>query len=199
MFSPSRSGASRKGKSFSLRRRKRYSVTAMNALKLEEQHVKGLEKHILEITFGSTRRSTGAPRASNRYPRRRPPFDLFIRWKPLSEQPIGWDPDTNDGVRLNARPFMASDIPGGKKGAGLFRWKPNIQWGKDRGKEPISLRPKADFPWFWSWDEQSSDFLGSAEFDGNRWNGLHYSNKLKSRLRAVHCEQYTASYEEGEP
>lgn len=56
-----------------------------------------------------------------------PPFDLFIRWKPLAEQPIGGDSDINDGVRLNARPFMASDIPGGKKSAGIFRWKPNIK------------------------------------------------------------------------
>ena len=117
-----------------------------------------------------------------------PPFDLFIRWKPLAEQPIGGDSDINDGVRLNARPFMASDIPGGKKSAGIFRWKPNIKWGKDRGKEPISLRPKADFPWFWSWDEQSSDFLGSAEFDGNRWNGLHYTNKAKQVARVASQE-----------
>jgi len=44
---------------------------------------------------------------------------------------------------------MASDLPNGKKGAVIFRWKPNITWKKDRGKEPISLRPKSDFPWFW--------------------------------------------------
>src|SRR5690606_30297884 len=35
-----------------------------------------------------------------------PPYDIFARWKPLSEQPIGWQPDLNDGVRLNIRPFM---------------------------------------------------------------------------------------------
>jgi len=113
----------------------------------------------------------------------KPPFDLFIRWKPLAEQPIGWDPDINDGVRLNARPFMSSDLPNGKKGAGVFRWKPNIKWGKDRGKEPISLRPRPNFPWFWSWDEQTQDFLGGDEFDGNRWNDLHYTNKTKQAAR----------------
>jgi len=112
-----------------------------------------------------------------------PPFDLFIRWKSLAEQPISWEPDINDGVRLNARPFMASDLPNGKKGAGIFRWKPNITWKKDRGKEPISLRPKSDFPWFWGWDQQTLDFLGSDDFDGNRWNDLHYTNPAKQTAR----------------
>ena len=68
-----------------------------------------------------------------------PPFDLFVRWKPIEEQPIGWEPDINDGVRLNIRPFMAQDIPGGKKGAGILRAKPNIHWKKDRGKGTDSL------------------------------------------------------------
>ena len=35
-----------------------------------------------------------------------PPYDIFVRWKPLAEQPIGWNPDLNDGVRMNIRPFM---------------------------------------------------------------------------------------------
>ena len=30
-----------------------------------------------------------------------PPFDIFVRWKPIHEQPMGWEPDINDGVRLN--------------------------------------------------------------------------------------------------
>ena len=37
-----------------------------------------------------------------------PPYDIFVRWKPLHEQPLGWDPDINDGVRMNIRPFMTS-------------------------------------------------------------------------------------------
>jgi len=57
------------------------------------------------------------------------PYDIFIRWKPLSEQPIGWDPDLNDGVRLNIRPFIKANI---------LRKKPNIKWGVDRGKNPPS-------------------------------------------------------------
>lgn len=111
-----------------------------------------------------------------------PPFDLFVRWKPLSVQAIGWHPDINDGVRMNIRPFLAQDIPGGKKGAGLLRTKPNIKWEKDRGKEPV--RSKAEFPWFWSWDEVTQDFAGVGnEPDGNRWNDCHYSNAFKLAAR----------------
>ena len=105
-----------------------------------------------------------------------------MRWKPLSQQAIGWQPDLNDGVRMNIRPFMARDIPGGKKGAGVLRAKPNIKWDKDRGKEPT--RPKTEYPWFWGWDEKSPDFAGvGKEPDGNRWNDCHYSNALKRSKR----------------
>jgi len=70
-----------------------------------------------------------------------PPCDIFVRWKPIEEQPMGWDPDINDGVRVNIRPFMlVGDV--GKKGAGVLRDKPNIKWGKDRGKDP------PDAPWY---------------------------------------------------
>jgi hypothetical protein len=111
-----------------------------------------------------------------------PPYDLFVRWKPLSKQAIGWYPDINDGVRMNIRPFLAQDIPGGKKGAGLLRTKPNIKWEKDRGKEPV--RDKAEFPWFWGWDGQKQDFAGvGKEPDGNRWNDCHYTNEFKRKNR----------------
>jgi len=110
-----------------------------------------------------------------------PPFDIFVRWKPLSEQPIGWEPDINDGVRMNVRPFLASDLPGGRTGAGILRCKPNIKWTKDRGKEP--QRPKTDYPWFWSWNETTEDFRGGEVFDGNRWNDCHYTNKAKQAAR----------------
>ncbi len=112
-----------------------------------------------------------------------PPYDLFVRWKPLSQQAIGWHPDLNDGVRMNIRPFLAQDIPGGKKGAGLLRAKANIKWEKDRGKEPV--RSKAEFPWFWGWDGVTPDFAGvGKEPDGNRWNGCHYGNPVKHSARA---------------
>ncbi len=53
------------------------------------------------------------------------PYDIFVRWKPLEKQPIGWEPDLNDGVRLNIRPFVE---------AGVLRSKFNVKWGVDRGK-----------------------------------------------------------------
>lgn len=55
------------------------------------------------------------------------PYDVFVRWKPLEQQPISWDPDLNDGVRLNIRPFVE---------AGVLRSKFNLKWGVDRGKNP---------------------------------------------------------------
>ncbi|QBQ53364.1 Eco57I restriction-modification methylase domain-containing protein [Nitrosococcus wardiae] len=104
-----------------------------------------------------------------------PPFDLFVRWKPLEEQPMGWEPDINDGVRLNIRPFMAQDLPGGKKGAGILRAKPNIHWKKDRGKEPT--RDQAQFPWFWK----------DGKFTGERVNDVHLTlaEKRASREEAA--------------
>ncbi|MBW7892576.1 MAG: type II restriction endonuclease subunit M, partial [Chitinophagaceae bacterium] len=64
------------------------------------------------------------------------PYDIFVRWKPIDQQPIGWDPDLNDGVRLNIRPFMEADV---------LRKKPNIKWGTDRGKNPPN-KDKEKFP-----------------------------------------------------
>lgn len=55
------------------------------------------------------------------------PYDIFVRWKAKHEQPIGWEPDLNDGVRLNVRPFVE---------AGVLRAPFNIHWRKDRGKNP---------------------------------------------------------------
>jgi hypothetical protein len=114
-----------------------------------------------------------------------PPYDLFVRWKPLHQQPVGWEPDIDDGVRVNIRPFMtAKPLSARGKNACILRVAPKIKWDKDRGKEPT--REKADFPWFWGWDESTQDFAGGKEFDGNRWNDLHYARaaKLAARERA---------------
>lgn len=100
-----------------------------------------------------------------------PPFDIFVRWKPFAKQPIGWEPDINDGVRINIRPFMASDIPGGRKGAGVLRWKPNVNWSKNRGKEPKRLFDR--YPWFWI----------DHEYVGNRVNDIHLTNDEKGKAR----------------
>jgi hypothetical protein len=111
-----------------------------------------------------------------------PPYDIFVRWKPLHEQPIGWDPDINDGVRMNIRPFMAARTLNARSAnACILRATPKIKWDKDRGKEPT--RDKADYPWFWGCDEAATDFTGGAEFDGNRWNDLHYSRMAKQAKR----------------
>ena len=122
-----------------------------------------------------------------------PPFDLFVRWKPLHEQPIGWNPDINDGVRLNLRPFItAKPLNARGKNACILRSTPKVSWDKDRGKEP--QRAKADFPWFWSWEKATDDqmsgkqpFLGTgSEPDGNRWNDCHYSTATKQAARDRH-------------
>ena len=105
-----------------------------------------------------------------------PPHDIFVRWKPLHKQAIGWEPDINDGVRMNIRPFMAVDLPHGKKGAGILRTKPNIKWEKDRGTEPE--RPKEEYPWFWK----------DGRFTGERVNDVHLTNDAKRIARIQHKE-----------
>ena len=103
-----------------------------------------------------------------------PPYDIFVRWKPLAKQAIGWHPDLNDGVRMNIRTFATADI---------LRKRVKIKWDKDRGKEP--QRDKAEYPWFWGWDEAKADFAGTgATPDGNRWNDLHYTAAFKQKARA---------------
>ncbi len=94
-----------------------------------------------------------------------PPYDIFVRWKPLDSQPIGWDPDLNDGVRTNIRPFVE---------AGVLRKDPRINWTKDRGTDSQSLRPEEQFPWFWK----------NGEFTGERVNDCHYTNTEKRAARA---------------
>ncbi len=65
------------------------------------------------------------------------PYDIFVRWKSLAEQPFGWSPDLNDGVRLNIRPFMTAGVLRHNK-----KPKLNIHWNKDRGKDVESA------PWY---------------------------------------------------
>ena len=142
-----------------------------------------------------------------------PPWDIFVRWKPLDQQPIGWEPDINDGVRVNIRPFMSAELAkGGRAGAGILRVKPKIAWGKDRGKEALKpgkrwkppwldddheadvdeereLRPRDDYPWFWGCRgggtlTERTNFPGGTDFDGNRWNDLHYTNAFKHAARS---------------
>ncbi len=80
-----------------------------------------------------------------------------------------WNPDLNDGVRLNIRPFMTvGDIK--KKGAGVLRDKPNIKWNKDRGRDVQSA------PWY-------------HVFKGDRINDHHLTLAEKRATReASHAE-----------
>ncbi|MGE4531462.1 MAG: hypothetical protein AB7C98_09085, partial [Acidithiobacillus sp.] len=87
------------------------------------------------------------------------PYDIFVRWKPLEKQPIGWNPDLNDGVRLNIRPFMTAGVL-------RFNKKPqiNISWDKDRGKDVESA------PWY-------------HLFNGERINDYHLTLAEKCAAR----------------
>jgi hypothetical protein len=93
------------------------------------------------------------------------PYDIFVRWKRVAEQPIGWEPDLNDGVRLNIRPFVT---------AGVLRTHPKIKWGKDPGKDPESA------PWY-------------PVFKGDRINDHHLSLGEKRGAREVAERRAAAS------
>lgn len=116
------------------------------------------------------------------------PYDIFVRWKPLHRQPLGWEPEIGDGVPINIRPFTTAKPLGARaKGACILRVTPQIKWGKDGGKE--RSRSLEDFPWFWGWDEQTTDFEGRGNTpDGNRWNDLHYTRVFKEAARARKAE-----------
>jgi hypothetical protein len=61
------------------------------------------------------------------------PYDIFVRWKRFPQQPLGWEPDLDDGVRMNIRPFVEAEV---------LREIPNIKWTKDRGADVKSS------PWY---------------------------------------------------
>ncbi len=87
------------------------------------------------------------------------PYDIFVRWKSLDKQPVGWNPDLNDGVRLNIRPFITAGVL-------RFNKKPqiNVSWEKDRGKDVGSA------PW-------------CHMFDGDRINDHHLTLDQKRQAR----------------
>jgi hypothetical protein len=86
------------------------------------------------------------------------PYDIFVRWKSFAQLPIGWEPDLDDGVRMNIRPFVLADI---------LREVPAIKWTKDRGNDPSSA------PWY-------------HVFKGDRINDYHttLAEKLAARDEA---------------
>lgn len=84
------------------------------------------------------------------------PYDIFVRWKPLEKQPLGWDPDLDDGVRLNIRPFIEAKV---------LSFEPNVKYTVDRGKDVASA------PWF-------------KLFNGERRNDHHTNLEEKRAARA---------------
>jgi hypothetical protein len=96
------------------------------------------------------------------------PHDIYVRWKPLHAQPIGWEPDLNDGVRLNIRPFVQ---------AGVLRGKVTVHWRKDRGSNPAGSD-------VYRWSEEAQRAAGIAKPDGSlRLNDLHLSLATKRAAR----------------
>ncbi len=99
-----------------------------------------------------------------------PPYDIFVRWKEVHEQPIGWDPDLNDGVLLNIKPFIE---------AGILRDEPNVRYTKDRGKNPEGA------PWGpkrYNRYEDVSDEYKLKDENGDVIERL--TNDVKRRVRA---------------
>ena len=94
------------------------------------------------------------------------PFDIFVRWKPLKQQPIGWDPDLNDGVRMNIRPFVQAGV------LRINQTKLGIKWESDRGKDVASA------PWF-----KLGPIYGEPE--GTRINNHHLSRAEKQASRTT--------------
>ena len=93
------------------------------------------------------------------------PYDIFVRWKPLQEQPIGWSPDLNGGVRLNIRPFITAGVLRHNK-----KPKLNIHWNKDRGKDVESA------PWY----DLGVEYGGK---EGDRINDHHISLAEKQNAK----------------
>jgi hypothetical protein len=89
------------------------------------------------------------------------PYDIFVRWKSLAQQPLGWDPDLDDGVRMNIRPFVK---------AGVLRETPRINWNKDRGTDVPSA------PWY-------DKFLDEKGNKGQRINDHHTTSAEKRAAR----------------
>jgi hypothetical protein len=84
------------------------------------------------------------------------PYDTFVRWKSLAQQPIGWVPDLNDGVRQNIRPFIEACV--------LVHDLSRILKAKDRGDDVTSA------PWY-------------STFKGERRNDHHTTLAEKRAAR----------------
>ena len=94
------------------------------------------------------------------------PYDIFVRWKPLAQQPLGWDPDLDDGVRQNIRPFITAGV--------LTHDLSKILKDKDRGKDVASA------PWY-------------DVFNGERRNDHHTTLAEKRAAREAAAKRVEAA------
>ena len=108
-----------------------------------------------------------------------PPYDIFVRWKEAHEQPIGWDPDLNDGVLLNIKPFIE---------AGILKKDPNVRYTKDRGKNPdgapwgpLRYNRYEDVPDDYKLNDENGDVIE------------HLTNAVKQKAREQHRQEAEAA------
>lgn len=99
-----------------------------------------------------------------------PPYDVFVRWKPAHEQPIGWEPDLNDGVLVNIWPFVEADV---------LRHKPKVKWTKDRGTNPPGE------PWGPERHNRYEDLEAKYKLKDEHGKVIpHLTNEVKRKARA---------------
>ena len=84
-------------------------------------------------------------------------YDIFVRRMTLEQRPLGWDPDLDDGVWQNIRPFIEAEV----LGCPLEKILKDV----DRGKDVAST------PWF-------------KLFNGERCNDRHTTLEEKRAARA---------------
>lgn len=94
------------------------------------------------------------------------PYDIFVRWKSLAQQPLGWDPDLDDGVRQNIRPFIKAGV--------LTHDLSRILKDKDRGNDVASA------PWY-------------RVFNGERRNDHHTTLAEKRTAREAAARRAEAA------
>ena len=94
------------------------------------------------------------------------PYDIFVRWKSLAHQPLGWDPDLDDGVRKNIRPFIKAGV--------LTHDLKKILKDKDRGTDVASA------PWY-------------PVFNGERRNDHHTTLAEKRAAREAAAKRVEAA------
>lgn len=94
------------------------------------------------------------------------PYDIFVRWKSLAQQPLGWNPDLDDGVRQNIRPFIKAGV--------LTHDLSKILKDKDRGNDVPSA------PWY-------------DMFDGERRNDHHTTLAEKRAAREAAMKRVEAA------